>query len=179
MPVADRASLACALLRRFPLVVENGDVRKTITSADRTPGGEPGEWLNVSELASVEVSSEHPDYPIEGALDCGGGRGWQASGVGDQQIRIVFDTPTQVRRIQLRFTERAVERTQEFTLRWYGADGPPGLIVRQQWNFSPAGSTVELEDYHVDLEGVHALELNIRPGLNGGAIANLDCWRIA
>jgi hypothetical protein len=154
-------------------------VRKTITSANRTTGSEPGEWLNVSEVASVEITSEHPDYPIEGALDCGGGRGWQAAGVGDQQIRIVFDRPMPVRRIQVRFAEPAVDRTHEFTLRWYGADGAPGLIARQQWNFSPAGSTVEFEDYHLDLKSVYALELNIRPGLNGGAIANLDCWRIA
>ena len=154
-------------------------MRKTITSANRTTGSEPGEWLNVPEVASVEITSEHPDYPIEGALACRGGRGWQASGVGDQQIRIVFDTPRPVRRIQLRFTEPAVERTNEFTLRWYGADGSPGLIARQQWNFSPTGSTVEFEDYHVDLKGVYTLELNIRPGLNGAAIANLDCWRVA
>ena len=84
-----------------------------------------------------------------------------------------------MRRIQLRFTEPAVERTHEFTLRWYGADGLPGLIAQQQWNFSPTGSTVEIEDYRVDLNGVCVLELNIRPGFNGGDIATLDCWRIA
>src|SRR5690242_9846238 len=56
------------LLRTFPLFVENGDVRKTITAADRTTAGHREEWLNLSELASVEITSEHPDYPIEGAL---------------------------------------------------------------------------------------------------------------
>ena len=166
------------LLQTLALVVENGDVRKTITSANRTTASEPGEWLNVSEVASVEITSEHPDHTIEGALDCLDGRRWQAAGVGDQQIRIVFDVPTPVRRIQLRFTEPAVERTQEFTLRWYGADGSPGLIARQQWNFSPAGSTVEFEDYHVDLKSVHVLELHIRPELSGGGLATLDCWRV-
>ena len=154
-------------------------MRKTITSAKRTTGNEPREWLNIAEVASVEITSEHPDYAIEGALDCQGGRGWQAAGVGEQQIRILFDRPMPVRRIQLRFTESAVERTHEFTLRWYGADGSPALIARQQWNFSPTGSTVEFEDYHVDLNEVYALALNIRPGLNGGATATLDCWRVA
>jgi hypothetical protein len=154
-------------------------VRKTITAATRTTHSESGEWLNFSELASVEITSEHPDHPIEGSLDCRGGRGWRAAEVGEQQIRIVFDRPTPVRRIQLRFTEAAVERTHEFTLRWYGADGSPGLIARQQWNFTPTGSTLEFEDYHVDLEAVYALELNIRPALNGGAIASLDCLRAA
>ena len=99
--------------------------------------------------------------------------------VGEQQIRLVFERPAPVRRIQLRFTEPAVERTHEFTLRWYGADGSQGLIARQQWNFTPTGSTVEFEDYQVDLKGVSVLELRIQPGLNGAAIANLDCWRVA
>ena len=173
------ASLYAPLLQTLLLVVENEDVRKTITSADSTMASTAGEWLKVSEMAFVEITSEHADHPIEGALDCRGGSGWQAGVLGDQQIRIVFDRPMPVRRIQLRFTEPAVERTHEFTLRWYGADGSPGLIARQQWNFSPAGSTVEVEDYHVDLNAVYALELKIRPGLNGRAIATLDCWRIA
>jgi hypothetical protein len=170
----------CApLLPTSPLVVDNGDVRKTITAANRTRGGQPEEWLNLFDLASIEITSEHPDYSIEEALACRGGRGWQAAGVGEQQLRLVFERPTPVRRIQLRFTEPAVERTHEFTLRWYGADGSQGLIARQQWNFTPTGSTVEFEDYQVDLKGVCALELSIQPGLNGAAIANLDCWRVA
>jgi hypothetical protein len=36
-------------------------------------------------------------------------------------------------------------------------------IVRQQWNFSPGGSTTEFEDHMVNLDHVSALELAIRP----------------
>ena len=36
-------------------------------------------------------------------------------------------------------------------------------VVRQQWNFSPHGTTEELEDYTVDLSGVTAVELRIDP----------------
>ncbi len=36
-------------------------------------------------------------------------------------------------------------------------------MVRQQWNFSPHGTTEELEDFTVDLSGVTALELRIDP----------------
>jgi outer membrane receptor protein involved in Fe transport len=45
--------------------------------------------------------------------------------------------------------------------------GPEKKIVRQQWNFSPAGSTTEIEDYAVDLDGVSVLELAIQPAWAG------------
>jgi hypothetical protein len=52
-------------------------------------------------------------------------------------------------------------------------------IVRQQWNFSPAGSTTEMEDYVVDLEAVSVLELAIQPDLSRRqAVATLASWRL-
>jgi hypothetical protein len=52
--------------------------------------------------------------------------------------------------------------------------------VRQQWNFSPAGSTSEVEDYEVWLDEVSILELAIKPDLvRGDAPATLAEWRIA
>jgi hypothetical protein len=52
--------------------------------------------------------------------------------------------------------------------------------VRQQWNFSPAGSTLEVEDYRVELNGVVMLELSIKPDIGGlEAIASLASWRVA
>jgi len=68
-----------------------------------------------------------------------------------------------VRHIQLRFKEPATERTQEFVLRWSAVQGGESEIVRQQWNFSPEGSTTEVEDYAVDLERLSVLELAICP----------------
>src|SRR5205085_1068074 len=77
---------------------------------------------------------------------------------------IIFDEPVPLRRIQLRFHDTDSERTQEFTLRWSPAVGGPATkIVRQRWNFSPAGSTTEIEDYAVDLDAVSVLELSIQP----------------
>jgi hypothetical protein len=52
-------------------------------------------------------------------------------------------------------------------------------IARQQWNFSPTGSTVEIEDYSVNLEFVSVLELVIQPGLGDrDTIATLASWRV-
>ncbi len=81
----------------------------------------------------------------------------------------------------LEFVETESERTQEFTLRWAGErSGPFKEIVRQQWTFSPQGSTKEVEDYQVNLDGVSALELVIKPNLDGAhGLATLARWRVA
>lgn len=124
-------------------------------------------WLGLEQLATVEVSSEHPDYPIEGALTPGDSRGWRASQTGNQEIRIIFDTPLRVHEIQLRFHEPVCERTQEFFLRWSPAGSQVTTeIVRQQWNFTPDGSTTEAEDYLVNLENLSVLELAIVPDIS-------------
>ena len=53
-------------------------------------------------------------------------------------------------------------------------------IVRQQWTFSPQGSTNEVEDYQVDLENVSILELTIKPDLTPeNAFATLTRCRVA
>ena len=132
-------------------------------------------------MATVEVTSEDPNFPIESVFSSDSGPGWRASNQGDQQIRLIFDQALPVRRIQLHFLEVEHERLQEFTLRWSAAEGGQSKeIVRQQWNFSPAGSTSELEDYEVNLDAVCALELVIRPDVtHNEALATLAAWRVA
>jgi hypothetical protein len=155
-------------------------MRKRIVSIDnRSKSLEP--WLDLEHIATVEVTSEHPDFPIESVFSTGNEPGWRALDKGEQQIRIIFDQPMSIRRIRLRFVEAEIERTQEFTIRWTGVEGgPPKEIVRQQWNFSPAGSTTEVEHYDVWLDGVSALELAIKPDLGReNALATLSEWRIA
>ena len=101
-------------------------MRKTIIRpvAINPPASPEEKWLNLDEIAAVEVTSEDPDFPIEFALTAGGGRGWRAAEPGEQLIRIVLNNPRLLRRIRLEFSESAVERTQEFTLRWSKAGGP-------------------------------------------------------
>lgn len=138
-------------------------------------------WMDLGEIATVEVTSEDPEFPIESVFSATEGTGWRAGQNGEQQIRLIFDQALPVRRIQLHFVELGRERLQEFTVRWSPADGGQAKeIVRQQWNFSPAGSTSELEDYQVDLDGVSTLELIIRPDLtHNQAVATLAAWRVA
>jgi hypothetical protein len=137
-------------------------------------------WLALTSLAQVEVSSEAPDFPIEAALEPGHPAGWRAASPGVQMIRLLFDAPTRVRRLWLRFHEDAIARTQEFVLRWSGNGLWFREIIRQQWTFSPGGGMVQSEDYRVELEGVFGVELTIIPDISGGpAYASLAEWRIA
>jgi hypothetical protein len=155
-------------------------MRKRI--ADKRPATADSQtgWKDLAQIATVEVTSEDSRFPIESVFT-GGGPGWRAGQTGEQQIRLIFDEPVSVRRIQLRFNEQAVERTQEFTLRWSAAQGRASTeIIRQQWNFSPRGSITETEDFEVDLESVSVLELAICPDIGkGDAIASLATFLIA
>jgi hypothetical protein len=138
-------------------------------------------WLDLEQFATVEVTSEEPHFPIESVFSSEDGPGWRASQKGVQHIRIIFDQPTSVRRIQLCFLEPDLERTQEVSIRWSSAEGgPPKEIITQQWNFSPTGSTREIEDYELSLDSVAVLELVITPDLTGReAPATLAKWRVA
>jgi len=140
------------------------------------------QWLDLENIAEVEVSSEDPNFPIESALMPGRqGPGWRAAEKGAQLIRIILTTSMPVHRIRLQFEETEVARTQEFVLRWCDRPGgPPKEIVRQQWTFSPQGSTGEVEDYQVNLAEVAILELAIKPDLTpDNAVASLAMLRIA
>ncbi len=138
-------------------------------------------WLNLEDIAEVEITSEDAAHPIESALLPGPASAWRAAGPGKQTIRLLFSHPQPLRRIMLEFVEASIERTQEYVLRW-SADGGQSFreIVRQQWNFSPNGATFETEVHHVELPAVTALELSIIPDISGGnAIASLAQLRLA
>lgn len=149
-------------------------VQQKTTSPDQ-------DWLNVESLAEVEITSEDAAHPIESALLPGQASGWRAAGPGMQTIRILFSQPQRLRRIYLNFVETHTERTQEYVLRW-SPDGGRSFqeIVRQQWNFSPHGTTGETEDHHVELPAVTVLELSIIPDISGGnAFASLAQLQLA
>jgi hypothetical protein len=138
-------------------------------------------WLDLEAMAQVELTSEDPACPIEGALLPNDLPGWRAAEPGTQSIRLLFHQPQQLRRILLRFEEPADSRTQEFVLRWSPDGGRSSRdIVRQQYTFSPEGSVTEVEDFKIDLRSVTALELTINPDQDRGqAYASLAEWRLA
>jgi hypothetical protein len=137
-------------------------LRKITITQDTGGVQEDGSWLDLERIAAVEISSEDPNFPIEHALGKAGTTGWRAATPGPQKIRLLFDQPQTIRRIQLHFVDRVSERSQEFWLLALVGDELRD-VVRQQWNFSPHSTTEELEDYKVELNGVTALELRIDP----------------
>jgi hypothetical protein len=138
-------------------------------------------WLDLEKLVQVEVTSEDLSHPIEFALLPSSSDGWRAAEPGEQCIRLIFDDPQKISRILLVFEETTVARSQEFALRWSSsAKGKYREIVRQQFNFSPPGTVVEREDYHVELPNVSILELQIFPDKgNNALIAALAQLRLA
>jgi hypothetical protein len=155
-------------------------MQKRFIERELATGVSEPDWLDLESQATVEITSEESNRPIELALRGGEEVGWRAGTPGVQVIRLVFHQPRRISRIRLRFSERDAERTQEYVLRWAPDQSQPlQEIVRQQWNFSPQGSNTELEDYHVDPNAVGVLELTVNPDIAGRrAFASLDELRI-
>jgi hypothetical protein len=119
-------------------------------------------WRDLERIARVEISSEDEQFPIEHALGKKETTGWRAAGTGPQLIRLHFDEPIGIKRLRLHFLDRAAERSQEFAI-FAGTGSELKEVVRQQWSFSPNGSTEEIEDYAVNLSGITTLEVRIDP----------------
>ena len=62
-------------------------------------------WLDLERAATVEVTSEEENFPVESALVLGETLGWRAAIPGTQTIRLLFDQPQRLRRISLAFEE--------------------------------------------------------------------------
>jgi hypothetical protein len=138
-------------------------MRKSIVSpsaAAQTPISDL--WRDLERIARVEISSEDVAFPIEQALGKKETTGWRAAETGPQLIRMHFDEPLNIKRLRLHFVDKTTERSQEFAV-FAGSGHELKEVVRQQWSFSPYGSTEEVEEYVVNLSGITTLELKIDP----------------
>jgi hypothetical protein len=156
-------------------------MRKRIVTPTPATAHAQEDWFDLERAATVKVTSEDKDFPIESSLSIEPRQGWRAAQPGAQTIRLVFDEPQELKRISLVFEENEIARTQEFVLRASSnAGGPFREIVRQQLNFNAPASTREIEDYSVELSDVALLELTIVPDVSGGAVrASLKSLRLA
>lgn len=180
-PSTEREEQAHIPFRHRKLPQEPKFMRKRLITPiwQVAPSAQP-RWLELDRAAAVEVTSEDPQHPIEGALVRDDNRGWRASESGIQTVRLIFDRPQNIERIELAFDESQSARTQEFVLRWMPSTGQVHEIVRQQWNFSPPTTMHETESFSVQLSAVSALELIITPDIGGGpAHASLSQLRLA
>ena len=137
-------------------------LKSIISRNDVTQSDQPV-WLDLVRIARAEITSENDLFPIEHALGQAISTGWRSADPGPQVIRLVFEHPIDVRRIYIHVIERAAERTQEFALYAETADRGLHEVRRQQFTFSPHGSTEEIEDFTVDLRHLKFIELRIDP----------------
>jgi hypothetical protein len=145
--------------------------KQILEPATREPAG-ASEVLDVSGLARVLVSSEERDHPVDLAFDGRGGPGatrWIASETGEQTLIVAFDRPQAVRAIRLEVEELERARTQELRVALSDDGGNRYReVVRQEYNFSPPGTSFERERWSTEATGVTHVRVVIRPDKGGG-----------
>ncbi|MCL4176643.1 MAG: hypothetical protein KJ072_02710 [Verrucomicrobia bacterium] len=145
--------------------------KQILTSQTATAAPFAGE-LDLAILATVAVTSEASDHPVENAFDHRrgpGGSRWIAAAPGEQTLILAFDAPQSIRHIALEIEETQNHRTQELHLA-VSHDGGITFheLLRQEFNFSPASTTFERENWAVAVDQVTHLRLGIVPDKGGG-----------
>ena len=131
----------------------------------------PANEKAIAAIATVLVTSEAADHPIDCAFDHHrgpGGSRWVADAPGEQRLILAFDTPQIIRTISLEVEELEVSRTHVLHLS-VSCDGGQTYqeLRRQEYTFSPPGTTFEREEWAVMLEGATHLQLVITPDKGG------------
>jgi len=144
--------------------------KQIVKSHPATPDSTTGE-IDIATIATVQVTSEAPDHPIDLAFDEHRGLGgtcWVAGELGEQTVTLAFDAPQTFKQILLEVEELEVARTQDLQL-CLSCDGGRTYreLLRQEFNFSPAGTTFERERWTVSAERVTHLRLVIKPDKGG------------
>jgi hypothetical protein len=146
-------------------------LRKYILQDHPGPLAPVSQEKDIATLATVFVTSEAVDFPIDHAFDLQRGPGasrWVAGELGEQTITLVFDTPQTIRTISLEIEEREVSRTQELHLSvLYDGTQRYQELLRQEYHFSPPGTTFEREEWAVTAVGITHLQLVIKPDKGG------------
>jgi len=154
------------MLRKY--VIPPGASGLPATVAGRG-GGTAG--LDIPSLASVLVTSESSEHPVDHLFDGRDGPGgtrWVASKEGEQTLILVFDTPQTICEVTLEAEEPFVSRTQVTTLA-LSKDGGQSYreVLRQEFNFSAPGTTFEREVWSVPAVGLTNLRVTVQPDKGG------------
>jgi hypothetical protein len=121
----------------------------------------------------VLVTSEDPDHPIDHVFDGERGPGasrWIAAQPGEQTVILAFDAPQTIRKVLVEIEEPDISRTQEMDVSISDDGGQTYReLVRQEYTFSPPGTTREHEEWSISANGVSHLRLRIKPEKGGKA----------
>ena len=157
--------------------------KQVISTPSRDPAPLEGD-ISIADVATVQVTSEEADHPIDHAFDRNrgpGGSRWVAGAPGEQSVTLLFDSPQTIRQIGVEVEELAVSRTQELAVS-VSSDGGRTYreLVRQEFNFSPPGTSFERELWSVSVGPVTHLRLDIKPDKGGrAALASLTSLSVA
>ena len=109
--------------------------------------------LPIESVATVYVSSEEADHPIECVFDeqrGPGGTRWVAGEDGEQVVIVAFDAPQTINQVALEIEECHIYRTQEIQLAVSKNGGVAyEELRRQEFNFSPDSTTFEREEWTI------------------------------
>jgi hypothetical protein len=146
-------------------------LRKHLLTAPPLARVSPSGEKAIAAIATVWVTSEAADAPIDHAFDQSrgpGGSRWVAAAPGEQRLILAFDTPQTIRMISLEVEEPEVSRTQVLNMSM-SCDGGQTYqeLRRQEYTFSPPGTTFEREEWTVKVEGVTHIQLVIVPDKGG------------
>jgi hypothetical protein len=147
-------------------------MRKHILKPGPPTSASTPEELDVATLATVAVTSEAADHPVENAFDQRrgpGGSRWVAATPGEQTLILAFDAPQNIRQVSIEVEETQNSRTQELHLA-VSHDGGKTYreVLRQEFTFSPSGTTFEREEWTVAADQVTHLRLGLKPDKGGG-----------
>ena len=140
--------------------------KEIIATHPKTSGGRAAA-KDIARIATVLVTSEDAEYPIDHVFDHHGGRGasrWIAEQSGEQTVILAFDVPQKILRVVVEVEETHIGRTQEMDVSISGDGGHTYReLVRQEYTFSPPGTTFEHEEWSVNAEDVSHFRLRIKP----------------
>jgi len=147
-------------------------LRKEILRTDRV-SNDRGAEIDIAARATVLVTSEDPDHPIDHAFDGQRGPGasrWISGASGPQTVVVAFDAPQTIRALLVEIDEPDTARTQEMEVS-ISTDGGATYrhVLRQEYNFSPPETSYEHERWSVVADGVTHVRLTIKPDKGGRA----------
>jgi hypothetical protein len=142
-------------------------LRKEILATHPKTSGGRAAAKDIARIATVLVTSEDAEHPIDHVFDGSRGRGarrWIAEQSGEQTLILAFDMPQTIRKVVVEVEETNISRTQEMDVSISDDGGHTYReLVRQEYTFSPSGTTFEREEWSVNAEGVSHFRLRIKP----------------
>jgi hypothetical protein len=142
-------------------------LRKQILTKLPTDRAPRPDAKDIPALATVHVTSEAPDHPVDHLFDGStgpGGTRWIAGSDGEQTLVLVFDAPQTIRTVGIEALEPSAPRTNVLTVSLSDDGGRTyGERIRQEFTFSPPGTTFEREEWSMPAERVTHLRIVIQP----------------